>query len=176
MVGWWLALGVAWSGEPQTVAFPATLPPGVTANPTARELAKPRPSGVTFAVEGPPAVRDGVLVFRGVLANPTGKAATVHLVSAAGSGGPLRLAPRGVAYRADPADPAPAVGSRSPLEVTLPAGSQVVYEAGLRLDRWAWPEGGGDVEIDWTFDFWSEPQTGTVSGRLQPRKPAPQGG
>ena len=176
MVGWWLAAAAAWAGEPQTIAFPTALPAGVTAAPTARELVKPRPAGVTFAVEGPPVVRDGVLVFRGVLANETSKPTAVHLANVVGSGGPLRLAPRGVAYRPDPADPAPPAGARSPVEVVLPAGARVTYEAGLRLDRWAWPDGGGDVSVDWTFDFWSEPQSGTVVGRLQPRKPAPQGG
>lgn len=173
---WVWLVGWAFAGEPPTVAYPVAWPAGVTSGPTARELAKPPPTGITFRVEGAPAVRDGVLVFRGVLENPTGRAATVWLADVPGSGGPFRLAPRGVAHVPDPADPPPPLGSKRPLEVVLPAGAQVPFEAGLRLERWAWPEGGGDVDVDWTFEFWGAPATGTVGGRLQPRKPTPQGG
>jgi hypothetical protein len=172
----WLWWAVAWAGEPQTVAFPPVLPAGVTATVVARELVRPKPAGVAFEVEGKPVVRDGVLVFRGALVNPSSRAVTVHVASAADSGGPFRLAPRGIAYVPDPASPLPRPGSRTPVEVVLPAGARVPYEAGLRMDRWAWPEGGGDIDVDWTFEFWSEPATGSVAGRLQPRKPAPQGG
>jgi hypothetical protein len=176
MGAWVLLLGWAWAGEPATVAYPVDLPPGVTSAPTARELARPKPAGVSFVVEGSPTVRDGVLVFRGALTNGGSRTTVVHVAAVPGSGGPFRLAPRGVSFRPDPTDPPPSLGSRSPIEVVLPAGARVPYEAGLRLDRWAWPEGGGDVDIDWTFDFWGEPATGTVAGRLQPRKPAAQGG
>jgi hypothetical protein len=177
-VATWVVLFVAWAwaAEPQTVVVPTSLPAGVTAAPTTRELTKPVPAGVSFVVEGKPTARDGLLVFRGALVNTSTRTVVVHLASVPGSGGPFRLAPRGIAFRPDPAGPPPALGSRSPLEVTLPAGARVPYEAALRLERWAWPEGGGDVDIDWTFDFWAAPATGSVAGRLQPSKPTPQGG
>lgn len=174
MVAWWVAWALA--GEPRTVAFAPELPAGVALTPVARELARGVPAGVAFTVEGPPVLRDGVLVFRGTLANAGARSATVYLTASPGSGGPFLLAPRNVAYVSDPADPPPPVGSRSPVEVVLPAGGRVPFEAGLRMDRWAWPEGGGDLDVDWSFEFWGAPVKGTVAGRLQPRKPAPQGG
>ncbi len=148
MIGLWVALALA-----------GDLPEGVTSAPVARELVKPKPASVGFAIEGRPEIEGERLIVRGVLANDGKKPAAVYLEA----GGTLTLEPRG----ATPVAPAPE-RSRSPEEWVLPPGARVPFEATLELSAWTWPEDA--AEVGWRFGFWDDPATGTLPGRLSPPK------
>lgn len=155
------------AGETPTVRTELPLPDGVTSSPVAREMAlKPRSAAVKFSIDGKPEIRDGQLVVRGVLVNEGSKPAVVHVVSAPHTGGPFLLVPRGATFQPPPDRGVMPEVSPSPQELTLPAGARVPYESALRLGSWRFPEGG--AEIDWSFQFWTDPVKGTLPGRLAP--------
>jgi hypothetical protein len=164
----WIVLGSAIAETPRpsppSVPVSVTLPDGVSVAPVARELvSSSRSSAVMFTVSGRPSIEDGLLKVTGVLKNEGRKQARVFLADEPHTGGPFVLVPRGAVYNGTKTE-----GTRSPMELSLPPGGQVVYESGLVLTDWTWPEGG--AEVDWQFQFWTEPVAGTIPGKLSPPK------
>ena len=177
MVGLWWAVWVfagPMATETPTVRTTLPLPPGVESSLVAREMVTARSEAVRFSLDGKPKIVDGRLVVRGVLENTSSRSTKVYVVSAPSTGGPFLLTPRGATFAPPPpTEAAPALPEvpPSPEELVLPAKAKVPVESALILSSWTWPEGG--AEIDWSFQFWTDPVTGTLPGRLAPPKPSP---
>ena len=111
------------------------------------------------------------LHLKGVLTNPTAQPIPIIVFPVGGhlpfaidfkpNQGVTRITPSGGLL--PPSVPSP------PMEITIPAQSQILFDAGLNLFEYQY-SGSPKVELAWTFYYWNEPQpTGTVAVQLPVR-------